>query len=74
MSAASANFGIGLLDVRFTLVEQPLSQMVVNFVNPLLQFVGRDIVIGLGTRRSLNLVQGPLARASERSAMRRTNR
>ena len=29
MSAASANFGIALLDVRFTLAEQPLSQMAV---------------------------------------------
>src|ERR1017187_3959884 len=48
-------------------------QMAIDFVDSLLQFVGRNLVEGSVWADPGTLCRRPLARASERSSMRRTN-
>jgi len=42
--AAPANFHIALLDITLIFVKQPLSQVAIDFIYPLLQFLWRDFV------------------------------
>src|ERR1035437_4376655 len=55
--AARANLRVALLDVGFALLQQPLTEVAIDFIYPLLQFVWRNLAEGLGTDGPLNLVQ-----------------